>query len=304
MPATHGTARATTQAQAIASALGGARKSGVGWLARCCCHDDGDPSLSLSVGDDGRLLLYCFAGCNGVDILRELRARGLLDDDERERYQRQQLHRPAPPLQAIDGPARIARLLGLCRPIRGTVVERYLVEHRGVDLPDTDALRYLPPRLPHFPHAAMVAVVTDFADAARTMTLQFTFIANDGSKAGDTRPFLKGCPARGGVVRLVDDAEITDRLGIAEGVESALAAMSGFRRSGHLVPPVWAALSAGNLARLPVLPAIEVLRIFADNDPNNVGQLAARELGRTWRAAGREVFITTRSNGGDWNDAP
>jgi putative DNA primase/helicase len=293
--ALRGFAKPTT----IAKALGGAKKSGSGWLARCPCHDDHGPSLSLDEGDDGKLLVHCFANCNPRDVLAELRRRGL--DDQAERQQREQQRRPSP----VTGRAKVERVLALCQPIRGTVVETYLREFRRVDLPPAeDALRYLPPRPPRYPHPAMVAVVTDITDAARAMTVQFTFLRSDGmGKASDDRPFLSGCPARGGVVRLVDDAEITDRLGLAEGVESALAVMSGFARSNYVVPPVWSALSAGNLARLPVLPGIEVLNIFADGDSNGIGQRAARELARTWHAAGREVLVASRPEGGDWNDA-
>ena len=39
------------------------RKSGSGWKAKCPAHDDRQPSLSVANGDDGRVLLRCFAGC-------------------------------------------------------------------------------------------------------------------------------------------------------------------------------------------------------------------------------------------------
>lgn len=39
------------------------RKSSRGWVARCPAHDDRRPSLSVAVGDDGRVLVYCHAGC-------------------------------------------------------------------------------------------------------------------------------------------------------------------------------------------------------------------------------------------------
>src|SRR5262249_11432044 len=45
-----------------------AKKNGNGWLARCPAHDDRHASLSVGVGDDGRLLVYCHAGC-GVDAI-------------------------------------------------------------------------------------------------------------------------------------------------------------------------------------------------------------------------------------------
>ena len=34
------------------------------WLACCPAHDDRNPSLSVSVGDDGRVLFNCFSGCS------------------------------------------------------------------------------------------------------------------------------------------------------------------------------------------------------------------------------------------------
>lgn len=43
--------------------LEGVRRSGEGWIARCPAHDDHRQSLSLGVGDDGRVLLNCHAGC-------------------------------------------------------------------------------------------------------------------------------------------------------------------------------------------------------------------------------------------------
>jgi hypothetical protein len=38
------------------------------WLARCPAHDDGSPSLSIRE-NDGKLLIYCFAGCGAADVM-------------------------------------------------------------------------------------------------------------------------------------------------------------------------------------------------------------------------------------------
>ena len=40
--------------------------------AHCPAHDDASPSLSLDTGDDGRALLYCFAGCATTAIVSAL----------------------------------------------------------------------------------------------------------------------------------------------------------------------------------------------------------------------------------------
>jgi len=50
----------------VLSRIQGARPSGgngKGYLARCPAHDDKNPSLSISKGEDGRVLLHCHAGC-------------------------------------------------------------------------------------------------------------------------------------------------------------------------------------------------------------------------------------------------
>jgi putative DNA primase/helicase len=65
-----------SEAEDIARGLGGT-KSGDGWKCRCPAHDDTEPSLSVSVGHDGRTLLTCHAGCEFDDITRELEHRGL-----------------------------------------------------------------------------------------------------------------------------------------------------------------------------------------------------------------------------------
>lgn len=38
------------------------------YMARCPCHDDSRPSLSITE-KDGITLIHCFAGCEAKDIL-------------------------------------------------------------------------------------------------------------------------------------------------------------------------------------------------------------------------------------------
>jgi len=54
--------------QEVANRLS-ASPSGNGWNARCPAHDDHHASLSIGVGDDGRVLLYCHAGCAFKEIV-------------------------------------------------------------------------------------------------------------------------------------------------------------------------------------------------------------------------------------------
>jgi hypothetical protein len=42
------------------------------WIACCPAHEDGAPSLSIHETDDGRTLLYCFAGCKTAAVIGAL----------------------------------------------------------------------------------------------------------------------------------------------------------------------------------------------------------------------------------------
>lgn len=44
--------------------LQGVTKTREGWQAKCPAHDDANPSLSITEGKDGRILLHCHAGCS------------------------------------------------------------------------------------------------------------------------------------------------------------------------------------------------------------------------------------------------
>lgn len=53
-----------------------ARRSGSGWMAKCPAHDDKNPSLSIREAD-GKVLVYCHAGCGQRDVIETLKAKGL-----------------------------------------------------------------------------------------------------------------------------------------------------------------------------------------------------------------------------------
>jgi 5S rRNA maturation endonuclease (ribonuclease M5) len=48
------------------------RQSGGGFIARCPAHEDRKQSLSVGEGDDGRVLLTCFAGCEPAKVCEAL----------------------------------------------------------------------------------------------------------------------------------------------------------------------------------------------------------------------------------------
>ncbi len=58
--------------EAIVNSLGGKRQ-GKGWICPCPAHDDQNPSLSVSVGDNGKILVNCHAGCLSLSVISALK---------------------------------------------------------------------------------------------------------------------------------------------------------------------------------------------------------------------------------------
>ncbi len=62
----------STNLPGILAKLDNVQRSSTGHTARCPAHDDRKNSLSIGVGDDGRVLLHCFAGCTTERIVSVL----------------------------------------------------------------------------------------------------------------------------------------------------------------------------------------------------------------------------------------
>ena len=56
-------------AERFLEGLEGVRRTHDGWMACCPHHDDRNPSLHVVVGDDGRVVLHCHAGCSPDDVV-------------------------------------------------------------------------------------------------------------------------------------------------------------------------------------------------------------------------------------------
>lgn len=66
------------------------------WKACCPAHDDRDPSLSITEGDDGKILVHCFAGCTAQDIAQSLGLR-VTDFFREDQFNRFMEHNREPP---------------------------------------------------------------------------------------------------------------------------------------------------------------------------------------------------------------
>ncbi len=98
---------------------------------------------------------------------------------------------------------------------------------------------------------------------------------------------------RGGAVRLFD---VVDEMGIAEGIETAIACTELFEI------PSWAAISAGGMESFELPAGINRVHIFGDNDCNFAGQKAAFVLAhRLARDIAVEVSVPLKP-GANWLD--
>lgn len=184
-------------------------------------------------------------------------------------------------------------------PAKGGPVARYLAGRGGLLVPEDAPLRFHPNAWrnrrngPFGP--AMLALMTDPATAEPIGT-HVTYLRPGGAgKAdGDGKKIMLGSA---GVIRLVPDEDVTLGLGLAEGIETSLAVMQHFEWS-----PVWAATSAGGIARFPVLRGLHALTIFADSDDKGAGMAAAEKCRDRWFASGQEVAIAEAPRGYDFAD--
>ena len=119
------------------------------------------------------------------------------------------------------------------------------------------------------------AMVCTFADKdGLPSTLHITYLTLDGQKAlvPSAKKIMPPCrPTAGGAIRLTD---IYSEMGIAEGIETALAVMKIFKI------PCWAAATAGLLEKFEPPLQVKTLHIFADADESFTGQAAAFNLAK------------------------
>lgn len=255
-----------------------------GGMCRCPAHDDRTPSLSVRPGRT-RLLLHCFAGCDASAILRALEADRLLEptaalSDE-------------PGSTRRDGTRDAAlRLWNEARAIAGTPAAAYL-SSRGLDTASPE-LRYHP-RCPHGPspltqfRPALIAAVRD---ESGLVAVHRTFIAPGGDGLAPLDDPRCGLGRFGqGAVRLGGSGP---RLGLAEGIETALSATILFG------VPCWATLGTERFRRVALPADVRELVLFLDHDAG--GRRAERLAREAFTHVERiETHVPERA-GEDWND--
>jgi phage/plasmid primase-like uncharacterized protein len=192
--------------------------------------------------------------------------------------------------------------------VEGDTAAAYL-RHRGIRGPLPGVLR-LHPGLPYwhdtgdgrherigtFP--ALVAPIV--GDGGRLLALHRTYLHPAGRKADvpAVRKVTRAAGPLGGACIPLGEPDELGRIGIAEGIETALSArdLTGV--------PTCAAYSAGNLAAWQWPRAARAVVVFADNDgPEGTGTRAAERLRQRVRAAGLAcTVLAPEAEGADWCD--
>lgn len=197
---------------------------------------------------------------------------------------------------------RIARIWNECRPLTPGDSATLYLKRRGMaglwPLPQClrmhRALEYWEDGqcIGKFPAMVAPLVGTD----GRTLALHRTWLTADGRKANVSQPRkLTGAAGFLSGAAIPLHKPVRGTLGIAEGIETALAAWAG---SGV---PVVAAYSAGNLAAWRWPSDVSRVIVFGDND--EAGRAAAFELRNRATAAGlRCEILTPTTEGEDWCD--
>ncbi|MCO7642457.1 toprim domain-containing protein [Pseudomonas sp. S 311-6] len=221
-----------------------------------------------------------------------------------ERAQQERLQEQA--RQWVVNRNRLMALWNSATPITNNDPAGRYLSNRGLTVPITRALRFHTGlEFWHEGHcigtfAAMLAAVTSPTD--ELVTIHRTYITPDGRKA--SVPTVKKLCSPAGVmggasIKIAPPITRSDGrlgIGIAEGIETALAAAIRFGL------PVWAGVSAHGLASFAPPPSVRNVYVFADNDANQTGQKAAAHLARRLTLQGFTARIHIPPTIGDWND--
>lgn len=268
----------------------GGRWNGAKGMACCPAHDDRTPSLGVSLGRNA-ILFHCFAGCSQNEVLAAL-ARSGVDQHELFGGNSQLFIEPA---RANVRPSRAAqRIWREARSLSGTAAKQYL-ESRGI-LASSPMLRFQA-RTPLGPKGDvrfLPALIAAVSLDEGVIAVHRTFLDEKLPRKADFEKPKRALGSLGsGAVRLFPPKE--GRLGLAEGIESALSAraLTGI--------PCWATLGNERFAMVSIPESVTELHLFVDADKG--GDLSAERACMAHVKEGRNIQVRKPSlPGTDWND--
>jgi putative DNA primase/helicase len=266
------------------------------FICNQCGSGDGFKLIKLATGKPFPEALRLVADTLGVTSNSSTSNGLALGSDSQSRDQSKVKRRKAALNAVFDGSREVAE---------GDPVWAYLTNTRGIKLVAIPtALRYHP-ALEYYgesgepvgTYPAMVAVVE--APDGSAATLHRTYLSPDGHKAAVPQAKKLMSPAtagatKGGAIKLFEPDK---RLGVAEGIETALACYVDTKI------PTWSTVSAPLMPSLVVPQNVDEIIIFADNDQNATGQKAAKKLAKRLLDEGKRVkLLIPPVAGTDWLD--
>jgi len=210
--------------------------------------------------------------------------------------------------QVTSGPTNAEKLRALRRVWSeseavspGDVVHRYL-RNRGLRFNGTQNIRLHPGMRFRDTEGNVIGTFPVMLSRVQNkdgqgVSLHRTFLTEEGKKAegGNAKQLMPGLGIAGAAIRL---GEVGEAIGVAEGIETALAL------AHSTTMPVWSVVSASGMESFIPPDCVRRVVVFADNDASFTGQAAAYSLAKklVLRGIKVEVMVPSRT-GDDWLDA-
>ena len=295
------------------------------WICLCPAHDDSTPSLSVSLGRKGQMLFYCHAGCSydsildtiGCDVQSLIKIKQNVNTCrplEYNIYKKNNLKtsidgsdisikdniEKSDNDSAIPGNLALKNALKDAKQIIKTPVETYLNKRLNggfphiTDILTPDLIRYLPNHWHAESKKSWPVMIASIFNGGKLIGLHRTYLDENGSKAPVSPAKKILGKLSGGYTPF---GSVRNILILAEGIETALSLYVMFQT------PVWATLSANNMANIPLppLPAAQVVYIAQDNDTAGK-QAAGQAADKFWREGRRVVLMNPPAPLNDFND--
>jgi putative DNA primase/helicase len=261
-------------------------------------HSRHDRSLSLKVGEGGKIVWHSFAGDDPRAVWSYLRDLGAPDAKVEDRPQDSEAE-----LRRAAHKRSIAQTLwDRSHALWGTVAEAYLWQVRGVShgVNELGDVRFLP-SVHHQPYGqegpTFPAMIGAIRQGPGDLTgVHLTFLAPDGTGKADVSPSRKMIgQAKGGGVIL--RRPLGPVIVVGEGIESTATA------SERLGLPGIASLSADGMRNLTIPEGVQAVIVACDLDPHRVGQKAAADLITRLRKDGIDATLAPPPPScRDWNE--
>ena len=277
-----------THASTIIKALRGNHQG----MCRCPAHKDKTPSLHVSEGANGKVLLKCHAGCSQEAVIRALKGRGLWGPSPQQQQQRQRDWDMQEDQQKEHERWRKAIAILRAGVANDAKPTEYL-KNRGISIVPDNAMVMSAKDSARLTGRRFPAMVMPFVKGDRLVGAQVTHLNKDGTGKLDAKPAKKSYgPIKGGYV-VLGPIETDEPLLVGEGIETVLSAMQITGLPGI------ACIGTTLMEAVEVPQCSEVIIVGDNDDP---GEKAAKTLAQRLANEGRTVRIALPEYAGDdWN---